>query len=841
MTRAWMMALFVCLLAGAASGGSNPEDMAPNLLRGADFEGEAGRRWHGGNGQVVETERPAAGTTHVLRVSQERPVWKMAAQNAPVPEGAVRVRIGGRAKTAGVAPPPGAEWRRAQMQVGFHDRYRKLIGEWRSVDLPLGDTEWARYEGTFEVPPESESIKVFLGLNHVSGTVWLDDVRLETFDQEGNALDAPRVSRTDTSDWFPLDSSPEDYGRPAVVDLSGRLDRPAGRHGFVEVRDGHFAFRDGGRARFWGTNITAGDCFPDHETAERTAARLAKFGCNMLRFHHMDAGWASPNMFSIEGGYLDNTQQLSPESLERLDYFIAQLKERGIYVYMDLLVHRPPGEEDLQGLPDPGQGMKVVSHFNRRLIELQKQYARQLLTHRNRYTGNRYVDEPAVAMMELINESSLFWFGHLRSIPDAYMQELGGMFDRWCEQEGRRRPEGSLPELIGERQPDLMRFLYETQVAYFEEMEGFLREIGVKVPIAGSNHWESAVGDLLSNAQLDYIDRHTYWDHPQGGFSPTDSFDNQPMVRQPVGSNPENLARRRIEAMPYIVTEWNNCWANEYITEGPLLMAAYGAFQDWDGMLQFAYAGGDWAPAMGGAFNIANKPHIMAPYATASLVFRRADVPPAGQSYVASLSGQDEELARDVRAMIPGGLPLVRRVSAALGAPEREPPPSPAEEGSAFAGPQGRLRWDGGRGVFVIDTERAQGALGFLRGREVETADATVTAETEFCQVLLTSLDDRPIADSRSVLLTATARAENTGQKWDAMRTTLLETGEGPVLMEPVRARVTVESEAAPTVHVLDHHGRRTGRTIPVERLEEGWRFRIGDEKAFWYQISRSG
>ena len=51
------------------------------------------------------------------------------------------------------------------------------------------------------------------------------------------------------------------------------------------------------------------------------------------------------------------------------------------------------------------------------MIELQHEYARDLLTHVNPYTGKRYADEPAVALIEISNEDGLIreWlWGNLR-------------------------------------------------------------------------------------------------------------------------------------------------------------------------------------------------------------------------------------------------------------------------------------------------------------------------------------------------------------------------------------------------------------------------------------------
>ena len=38
--------------------------------------------------------------------------------------------------------------------------------------------------------------------------------------------------------------------------LSFLLDAPAGKHGFVRVRDGHLARGDGARLRLWGVHLT---------------------------------------------------------------------------------------------------------------------------------------------------------------------------------------------------------------------------------------------------------------------------------------------------------------------------------------------------------------------------------------------------------------------------------------------------------------------------------------------------------------------------------------------------------------------------------------------------------
>ena len=73
-----------------------------------------------------------------------------------------------------------------------------------------------------------------------------------------------------------------------VLDFSHLLDGTAGKHGFVESRNGHFYFEDGTRARFIGFNVAARSNTPDHVTADKMAERFASMGVNIIRLHAAD-------------------------------------------------------------------------------------------------------------------------------------------------------------------------------------------------------------------------------------------------------------------------------------------------------------------------------------------------------------------------------------------------------------------------------------------------------------------------------------------------------------------------------------------------------------------------
>jgi len=209
------------------------------------------------------------------------------------------------------------------------------------------------------------------------------------------------------------------------------LDAPAGRHGFVRVEQGRFV-NDAGPVRLHATNLTGPANFPSHKDADLLAARLARFGINCVRLHHMDTYWQWLGIIADD----PHTQRnFDAAQVERLDYMIAAFKRRGIYVDINLHVGRWWDERD--GFPHKEQRPgfdKGLDNFEPRMIELQKEYARKLLTHVNPYTGLAYAQDPCVAVVELNNENALFMNYHSGAIdrlPEPYAGEFRRQWNAW--------------------------------------------------------------------------------------------------------------------------------------------------------------------------------------------------------------------------------------------------------------------------------------------------------------------------------------------------------------------------------------------------------------------------
>ena len=109
-------------------------------------------------------------------------------------------------------------------------------------------------------------------------------------------------------------------GVDSPADVSCLLAAPAGKDGFITVKDGHFVKPDGSRLRIWGINATGAAGLPDKANAPVIAAALARRGINCIRFHFLD------KVGTLIAADRDDTRTLDP--LHRLRPLRAHLPGR---------------------------------------------------------------------------------------------------------------------------------------------------------------------------------------------------------------------------------------------------------------------------------------------------------------------------------------------------------------------------------------------------------------------------------------------------------------------------------------------------------------------------------
>jgi hypothetical protein len=679
----------------------------------------------------------------------------------------------------------------------------------------------------------------------------------------------------------------------SLVNLSFLLDTPAGKDGFIRVKSGHLVKPDGDRFRIWGINFTGSACFPSKKDATIVAEHLARFGINCVRFHFLDSSW-SESLF-IKGR--DDTRALDPEQLDLLDYFIAELKEPGIYTNINLNVGRNyrkgDGVRDYEYL-----GLaKVLNYFDEHIQMLHKEYAEQLLTHYNPYTKSEYRNEPALAIVELVNENSIVeaWFsdrllgkntsrnpGTWADITAWYAEQLTKKYNAWLQKRLSKAELEEFRSLAGVKSDELIprltrnqfnataekrfhleaEFYMELEQNYFGQMYRYLKdELGVKSLIVGTsdhNHSRSGYPLLTSTSKLDVVDGHVYWQHPHYLRDPktrrrTFSIPNTPMVNDPLNSTVVQLSRSAVAGKPYTVSETNHPFPNEYACEGIGILAAYSAFHDWDGVFLYTFEHKDpeeWSPRMPAHFEIRPDPIKMTNIAACALMFLRGDVRPAIETIPRSYSmrqvRESIRLTYSERAYFTPGFDLslpLRHTTRITGFNRQAGQYPEVSDDNPIVSDTGELRWyrsGQGKGLVTIETEKSQAIIGFVKDNNKALKNIAVTAENEFCSIIVTALDAEPVARSESMLLVATARSANQGMTWNENRTSLNDWGSAPTVIEPVKGSVTLRNigqakhiEAVP----LNGAGERMGRSIRAQILDDGFVIPIGKLATTWYLV----
>jgi len=415
-----------------------------------------------------------------------------------------------------------------------------------------------------------------------------------------------------------------------------------------------------------------------------------------------------------------------------------------------------------------------------------------------------------------------------------------------------------------EARKDWLRFLRDLEYRYYNLMVAHVRtHCGYSGLIFGTI---MANSPATAQSRLDVIDGHAYWQHPQFPGTPWDSVNwfvpNVSMVNTLADDNTlAGLARQRIKGKPFTVTEYNHPQPSYYGSESPLLLAAYGGLQDWDGIWMFDYGPGqDGTATMGyarGFFDTAQHPGKMANLLLAANLFRRGDVRPATQEITMALT-PDKELDLLANAWawgifsssqlgVSGKLAFTNRISVNVGtnaAGLTTPPPAPS--GSVLTSDTGELKWDlaaAGRGVVTVNTPRTKAVLGYATNRVWnlgELAFAPGSNQLGWCTLGATLTRGESFTNDCTALIVASGWWENTGQVWKNSSKDSVgnQWGGPPILAEVVPFTLTLPvGTNRVSAWALDERGQRKA-TLPITGTGTNSTIAIGTSAAsLWYEL----
>jgi len=693
-------------------------------------------------------------------------------------------------------------------------------------------------------------------------------------------------------DWFAFQPAKEVV--PGVIDVDEWLDRPAGKHGGVRmVKDG-FAFEDGTPVKFWGVNLSYTANAPDRETADFTAARFAKYGINAVRMHKFSYATGQMGI-----GDPNDSTRMDPRGLDRLDYFVSKLKEHGVYFGWSHTYgfHVVPGDRKrLLAYDEIARELKgntyAFIHFAEDVQDLMIEMVVNLLKHKNPYTGRTYADEPALCFLELQNEDDIFFYTSEKAFNacPTYKKRFLTRFAAWLRKRyqsqeklqaawaealrpGETLAENSIvpqlnPWFFGDdhlpgqkggarrRLLDTAAFLHDVQDRFYGRFVKAIRAAGYRGPLNGSPWQAPSVlphyYNLYSDYKVGYIDRHNYFE----GKGP-DMFAS--MLTRP-GSGYFGSGLQQVRDRPFALSEWIHVYPNVYAAEGPAIVAAYGiGLQGWDASYEFqAQAGrrvfGDHAGQFPWGVWEADVPTSLGQFPALARMIYRGDVQEGEVIAVRRVSPADLAEGRfsfsdkveqhgDVKtfggSVPPEALAAGRVVVEFTEKSQRSllPDLGRYRQGQVIKSVTGQLAWDtSGQGFFTVNTAGTKAAVGFADGKEQTLGNVKVRLDSPFASLFLTALErGEDLAGGKRALLTVLARQSNTGFTYFAPDNQVLKNGGPPILLEPVKATVTIADRPIAAVNILDHDGRRTGRTLAVT---DG-RFTLdgAKDRAIYYEV----
>lgn len=631
---------------------------------------------------------------------------------------------------------------------------------------------------------------------------------------------------TDHAGWFAFDPPPDDF-KPSPLDLRGLNEAEAGDGGFIVARNGRFIHgRTGEPVRFWAVNGPPREL--TGEALRGVARMLAKRGVNLVRVH---------------GALFDPEGALDRSRIGQAQEIVRAMKAEGIYthfsIYFPLWLTPRAGHPWLEGYD--GRTHPFASlYFNPRFQEEYRTWWTALLTTPDPVTGRKLAEDPAVMGVEMVNEDSFFfWTFDADRIPAPQLTLLETRFGQWltgkygsitaaitawgagAAMDRDRVGEGrvgfrSLWAIAHQKTPrdqDTARFLFDVQAEFYRHTRDFLRSLGFQGVITASN-WATASPEVLGPLEKlsyttgDFVDRHGYF----GGMHTGDSaewslrdghvYTDRSALRfdgvepgQPRSFN-HPVMDPEYDGKPSMISETTFTRPNRFRTEGPLFFAAYGALQDSDAIVHFAWDSARWSVKPGfwmQPWTLAS-PTMLGQFPATALIFRRGLVSTGAVVARVALATNDlfalrgtplpqdaalDELrARDLplegRPAKPGERidPLVHLV----GRTQVTFHAGPGEvwvtnltrfidrESRIVRSSTGELTLDYGRGLLIVNAPDAQGVCGALdRAGRTETRDAVFSSPLDLGCFLLVALDEKPVAKSARLLLQVMSEEKTTG------------------------------------------------------------------------------
>lgn len=488
--------------------------------------------------------------------------------------------------------------------------------------VPLGKVTLKKGKNTLRIKADPEATA--FGID-----CWL--LSKKSFFPNGPFKPGKKYNRTEPG-WFCFEPDPDKYTGKDLLDLRFLNQKRAGDEGFLKSKGMDVVFeKTGKKAKFWGVNAGCG--FGDDKASiDYFVKKLAKYGVNMVRVHSGVHDNKSKDALSVNKAYLD-----------KLHYFVAALAKQGIYTNLSFyfpLWFKITDAYKLEGYYEEDKKTPFsLIFYHPRMQEIYKSWAKGLLTTKNPYTGMSLAEDPAVGIVEIVNEDGLFFWTFMpySGQPEQCVKILEKKFGDWlilkygsideafktwgksgtAKVKGTNVAEGRVglyhPGFLGsfdwavkarnhKRAVDQVTFLVEFQRNFYKNMSDYFRkDLGVKGMISASN-WHTVDAKNLAALEkytytvCDIIDRHGYFGGMHKGDNASWSVRKGHTYKDRSGlTEPDSLTKElQYGTKPHMISEYNYPTPNRFRTEGVYMASTYGSLTGTDSFFYFAMHRPDW-------------------------------------------------------------------------------------------------------------------------------------------------------------------------------------------------------------------------------------------------------
>jgi hypothetical protein len=264
----------------------------------------------------------------------------------------------------------------------------------------------------------------------------------------------------------------------------------------------------------------------------------------------------------------------------------------------------------------------------------------------------------------------------------------------------------------------------------------------------------------------------------------------------------------------------------------------------WDVSYMFTCPGGNqgtFSTELGGTWDVMT-PMILGTFPAVARFVRRMDVDQSSRTATMNIcvpalregkvgvrfrSEEHHDIKSYSSEQIPNRALAATRVAVRFTEPYEETPRfdfAPYLDGETYVSDTKQLRWTPARdgklrtGYFTMNTPATRGFCGFADGvNSFDLGGVRILPAKGFSAIYVTArrMEAERIEDESEVLIVAMGRGRNTGMKFNEEGSKVLDKGKGPILLEPIRAAITMPG--AVSVTLLDHDGRPTDKTLLVE------------------------